>query len=377
MQSSPQQQSLHPQNQSDTLTLASGIFLSTVIAWLFSEKFAGFERALSYNLFSHGNVLSQTSDAVSFGSALMRIGIACGFATAATIAAYRVSPKLRLIVFIQLLALNLVLHLVQRTIFPQSPDQLTMPVSLAIASGSGLYFGLLSKQYKDTRLQLHAKDSALEAIHQELFESKLQLIKDDEIERRVLAADLHDQVLNDLKLLRQKASDLDSGEIGKPKEMDELIVRSMIQIREVMDSLSPAVLKHLGFVDAIEDCVRSGSDRGSYKVRFRCGIEHSEFDVFNETELTLLYRLVQESVTNICKHAKANTVKCLITADGGNLKISVIDDGKGMDISARETQSRGLKYMQQRASLIKASVVWLPGDDGKGTKVDITIAKPK
>lgn len=314
---------------------------------------------------------------VSVGSALMRTGIACGFATAATIVAYRVSHKLRWIVFIQLLALNLVLHLVQRSLFPDSPEQLNMPLSLIIASGCGLFFGFVIKQYKDTRLQLKAKDSALEAVHQELFESKLQLIKDDEVERRLLAADLHDQVLNDLKLLRERAANMDAGDEKKQKELDDLIVRSMSQIREVMDSLSPAVLKHLGFVDAIEDCIRSGSERASYKVRFRCGIDHKEFDVFNETELTLLYRLVQESVTNICKHANASTVKCIITADGGNLKITLIDDGKGMDLSAKESQSRGLKYMQQRASLIKASVLWLPGEEGKGTKVDITIAKPK
>jgi len=376
MQANPQQK-LRPQNQNDTLTLASGILASSVIAWLFSEKFIWLEQALSHNLFGQPGPSAIAAPEPSLGAALMRIGIICGFAASATVVAYKVSQKLRWIVFIQFVALNMVLHLVQKTLFPNSTDQLAMPLSLAIASGVGLIYGAFIKRTKDIRLQLKAKDSALDTIRQELLESKIQLVKDDEIERRVLAADLHDQVLNDLKMLREKASALTSIEDDKQKEMDELIVTSMNQIREVMDSLSPAVLKHLGFVDAIEDCIRSGAERAGYKVRFRSSVDPGEFEVFNEIETTLLYRLVQESVTNICKHSQATTVKCLVTADGGILKISIIDDGVGIDASARSTQSRGLRYMQQRASLINAQVLWLTGDGDKGTRVDITITKPK
>jgi signal transduction histidine kinase len=377
MQANPPQPKRRQETQSDKLTLSFGILASALIAWLFSEKFTWFERVLSQNLFGHQGISSIAASETSPGAALMRIGIICGFATASAVVGYKVSQRLRWIVFIQFLALNLVLHLVQKTLFANSNDQLAMPISLALAAGAGLGFGSFVKRLKDTRLQLIAKDSALETIRQELLQSKIQLVKDDEVERRVLAADLHDQVLNDLKLLRKKASELTSETESKITELDELIVNSMNQIREVMDSLSPAVLKHLGFIDALEDCVRSGADRADYKVRFRSSVDASEFEVFNEIETTLLYRLVQETVTNICKHANATTVKCLITADSGNLKISIIDDGVGMDASARSTQSRGLRFMQQRASLINAHVIWLPGENNKGTKVDITIAKPR
>jgi len=274
-------------------------------------------------------------------------------------------------------------------------DPLCMPMSLLLASTLGIAYGHLIKQVKDTRQQLLAKDTAIENLDSELSASNLQLIKDDETERRVLAGDLHDQVLNDLKLLRERlhnvykmqsetatgadkevpSTDKNLALESEVKEIESLIVRSMQQIREVMDSLSPAVLQHLGFVDAIEDCVRNGSERANYKVRFRCSIDHSVFDSFNQIELTLLYRLVQESINNICKHAEASVVKCTITADGDSVTISIGDDGKGMDLSNTSPQSRGLQYMRQRASIIGATVNWLPGEDNKGTIVNIR--KPK
>jgi len=323
-------------------------------------------------------------------TSMTRFGIISGFVTCGTIAGYHWSPRLRILLFAQLLALNLLLH----GILTMSGESPTMPISLFIASTVGLAYGSLIKTMKDTRQQLIAKDAAIEGLDAELSKSTLQLVKDDETERRVLAGDLHDQVLNDLKLLRERVnkipkiksgieSEIASESPGEAiieleiAEIDGLIDRSMQQIREVMDSLSPAVLQHLGFVDALEDCVRSGSERANYKVRFRCNIEHRDFDLFNQTELTLLYRLVQESVTNICKHAQATIVKCIITADGDNITIAISDDGKGMDVSNRSSQSRGLQYMRQRASIIGATINWRPGEDNKGTSVIITIRKPK
>lgn len=387
----------------DTLELSTGIVVIAVLGWLFSLQFSNCEQMVSHAVFdgifnsqdrvdSASSVASMTDR--SLGSVLMRFGITAGFATCGTIAAYQLSQSLRWVLFGQLLALNLVLH----CILLMTGESLAMPISLLISSTVGIAYGFLMKRAKDTRQKLLAKDIAIETLTSELSDSKLQLIKDDETERRVLAGDLHDQVLNDLKLIRERLSKMsklqpDSDPAAKPEddsetdkqtkrerevqEIEQLIVRSMQQIREVMDSLSPAVLQHLGFVDAIEDCVRNGSERSGYKVRFRCNIVHNEFDCFSQTELTLLYRLVQESINNICKHANASIVRCAITADGDSVTISIADDGKGMDLSKTSAQSRGLQYMRQRASIIAATVNWLPGDENKGTTVVISIRKPE
>jgi signal transduction histidine kinase len=393
------------------LVLAVGILAIAALSWLFSNQFSSLEQVVSNGMFDgftkhHSaaeTALRKPELTLSAGTLMMRFLVSLGFSSCGTIAAYQLSRPLRIVLFIQLVALNLVLH----GILSISGERLAMPISLLIASTAGMAFGYMIKETKETRQQLIAKDTVIEKLDRELVASSVQLVKDDETERRILAGDLHDQVLNDLKLLRERlkrlvkpqsqinsdssAETASSGREGvehsaksdeqafqdEVQTIDTLIVRSMQQIREVMDSLSPAVLQHLGFVDAIEDCIRNGAERADYKVRFRCSIEHGEFDVFKPIELTLLYRLVQETVTNICKHAEASVVKCTITADGDSVTITIADNGKGMSQINSSTQSRGLQYMRQRASIISATVKWLPGEDNKGTAVNITIRKPK
>jgi len=83
--------------------------------------------------------------------------------------------------------------------------------------------------------------------------------------------------------------------------------------------------------------------------------------------------LVQETVTNICKHAQADTVRGSIEQSDGRLKVVIADDGKGFDFVILNSDSRGLRFMRQRADLIGAAISWQHGDDGKGTIVEIEI----
>jgi signal transduction histidine kinase len=147
----------------------------------------------------------------------------------------------------------------------------------------------------------------------------------------------------------------------------------MREIREVMDSLSPSVLEHLGLAAAIEDCLRRGSERSNFRTRFKSRIENEDVECLSMVEKGLLYRLVQESITNICKHAGASTVRTTMEIDGDELLIRVIDDGKGIDPNMMRGDSRGVKYMRYRADLIGATIAWKPGENGKGTTVEIRI----
>jgi len=90
-------------------------------------------------------------------------------------------------------------------------------------------------------------------------------------------------------------------------------------------------------------------------------------------EQSLLYRLVQESITNICKHAGATVVRGTVEMEGEHLLIKVTDNGRGIDPAKLREDSRGVRYMRQRADLIGATIAWRPGEDGKGTTVEIRI----
>jgi signal transduction histidine kinase len=97
----------------------------------------------------------------------------------------------------------------------------------------------------------------------------------------------------------------------------------------------------------------------------------TDLTVLSMVEQSLLYRLVQESITNACKHAEASTVRTVVEMDGNHLVISVADDGKGIDKAKWRDDSRGVRYMRQRADLIGASIAWRPGEGDKGTVVEI------
>ncbi len=379
--------------RSDSLCLAIGILTIIFLGWLCSERFAEVERLIAVNFLAataqgSGNIADQP-----LVETVMNILCLSVFSFCAVVAPYKIGShsiievgrlkvKVRLVVLLQLVALNVVLHL----LLALCKYNFAMPLSLVLVSTVGTAYGALVARAKDLRTQLETKEEAVDLISGDLNQSLIQIIKDEEIDRRTLAGDLHDQVLNDLKLIREKL--LTHGKAvakeGEPnssaanrEEIDKLIVHSMQEIREVMDNLSPAVLQHLHFTEAVEDCVRKGAERSGYKVRFRCNLDRTHFDSFSTTELSLLYRLVQESVTNICKHAGATTVKCTITADGDTVRIAINDNGKGIDKNELSKESRGLRYMRQRASIIGARVAWLPGDDGVGTKVEIAMVKPK
>ena len=208
--------------------------------------------------------------------------------------------------------------------------------------------------------------------NRELLEAKLQMVKQDEIERRLLAADLHDQVLNDLKSIRNTlANYFEKPDPALATTVDELLERSMREIRDVMDSLCPFSLEILGLPAALDECLRRSAEKGGFRGKVRNSLKGNELDVLSVVELSLLYRLVQESLTNICKHAGASAVKITLDNRDGFLAIMVIDDGKGINIAALSSESRGLAYMRQRADLIGATVNWKRGEENRGTVVEI------
>jgi signal transduction histidine kinase len=243
---------------------------------------------------------------------------------------------------------------------------------LAILSGGSA--GYLQRLFWQRETKHQAQYYELVLRNRELQEARLQMVKQDEVDRRLLAADLHDQVLNDLKAIGQKVSILKANpREDTGKEIDLLLQQTMTGIREVMDSLSPAVLEHLGLPASIEDCLRRASERSGFKVRFKNSIAENDLAAVGQIEQILLYRLVQECCTNISKHAQANRVKATMEKEGEQLVIAISDDGQGIDPSVRLMESRGLRYMRQRADLIGANIAWLPGDEGKGTKVEIRL----
>lgn len=250
------------------------------------------------------------------------------------------------------------------------------PIGFFTAILGGVGCGILLRGREDRRREAESHYYELKLKNKELLETRLELLKQDEMERRILAADLHDQVLNDLKQVAQRFEKYSTEPDAENADRIRVLTNQvMSEIREVMDSLSPSVLEHLGLGAAIEDCLRRGSERAAFRTRFKSKLDSTDLDCLSMVEQGLLYRLVQESITNICKHAGASTVRATLEIEEDDmLLIRIIDDGRGIDPAKMRGDSRGLKYMRYRADLIGATIGWKPGENGKGTVVEIRIS---
>lgn len=319
-----------------------------------------------------GTLLSvhQAAGSGSGGStefSLVNFAIACLIGAAASIIG-GLSAVPRLICWLQLF----VLSLVGQWFLLSTPVQ-PRPIAFFSAIVFGGAFGYLLRLRKMHESKKQSQYMELTLRNRELQEARLQMVKQDEVDRRLLAADLHDQVLNDLKILNQKFQTYTSNPGAEAAaDIDKLVHQAMNGVRDVMDSLSPAVLEHLGFTSALEDCLRRASERsGGFKVRFKNLASEVDFTELSLIEQTLLYRLVQECGTNICKHANATIVKVSVEIADRDLLIRVVDNGKGLPSGIDAGASRGLRYMRQRGDLIGATIAWLPGENEKGTCVEI------
>ena len=216
----------------------------------------------------------------------------------------------------------------------------------------------------------------------ELIEGLLQFVTLVESERKLLAADLHDQTLSDLRELVRLARRL----FDKPEDAMSQDVRNglaklifgleaaMDEVRRAMENLSPSALDTLGFVPAIESCLSraSQSSERPFLTRLAC-LARGDDIAMSETKQLLLYRIVQEALNNISKHAQARFVEVVIMREGDSLLIRVSDDGRGITPSGDLGRARGLENMRYRARLIGAELTWLKATGRRGTVVEVRV----
>jgi signal transduction histidine kinase len=138
--------------------------------------------------------------------------------------------------------------------------------------------------------------------------------------------------------------------------------------------LRPGILDDLGLVSAIEWQVEDFKNRAQIQAEFSSTLEDRNL----ERDLsTALFRILQETLTNIIRHAQATHVKVSLTEDAGFVILTVEDNGKG--ITEREvfdSKSLGLLGIRERA-LIYGGEVQINGHKGKGTKVVVKIPLSK
>jgi signal transduction histidine kinase len=197
-----------------------------------------------------------------------------------------------------------------------------------------------------------------------------RVVAAQETERRRLARELHDetgQALTSILLGLKTVDDSIEGEAAHAAVagLRKLVVATLQDVRRLAVELRPKVLDDFGLVAALERLTESFGDQTGITVRLESSL--GEERVGSEVE-TSLYRLVQESLTNIVKHAHARAVSIVLTRKPGTIVLVVEDDGRGFDPEHTREGGFGLEGMRERVGLVGGRLQ-IEAREGAGTTI--------
>jgi len=192
-----------------------------------------------------------------------------------------------------------------------------------------------------------------------------RLVKAQEEERRTIARELHDQIgqsLSVLNILLETATDSPSRKAKHSLEEARILVSELASsVRTIALDLRPAMLDDLGLLPALLWFFDRYRNQANLHIDFKhTGLQ----DPFEPDVNTTTYRVVQEALTNVVRHAGVNQVTVSARADGHTLLLNIADKGKGFDVeSLAIDRSTGLSGMRERVQLLsgKLTVESIPG----------------
>jgi PAS domain S-box-containing protein len=209
-----------------------------------------------------------------------------------------------------------------------------------------------------------------------------QLMQAQEGERKMISRELHDTVAQDLSVAKMECDLIYAEQLNKRlpeaqriKEISEALQKTILGVRNMAYDLRPPVLEELGLVETIYRLCEDFAQMWGLPVDFQsAGLKNLKLDYDIQINL---YRLVQEGLSNIRKHAAASRVTLKLAAAFPNIILRIEDNGRGFDVQKREAvagqeKRMGLRSMQERATLLNGEMK-LQSKPGQGTKVSIKL----
>jgi signal transduction histidine kinase len=199
------------------------------------------------------------------------------------------------------------------------------------------------------------------------------LLSAQEEERKRISRELHDETGQALMVIRLYLGMLESSVTArsaraKIRETLEVVDRTIEGIRRIIGRLSPLVLQELGLIAAVRKEAKDLAKSAGVKARVSVS---PEFGRLPATLETAIYRVVQEALHNVAKHANANTVTIDMTREGNAVRLLIEDDGLG--ISPRTKSSRqtfGMAGMHERIGNLGGKMK-VTSSRGKGTRIEV------
>lgn len=232
--------------------------------------------------------------------------------------------------------------------------------------------------YKQRQAEQKVAMQELQAeMQRQLLESSLEV---QEVERRRIAKDLHDEVgamlsvtkMSFNQLLKKLNTSAELTEHGKSTK--EFLEESISQVRRISRELVPSTLEDFGLMSAIDEFIQKIHIASGVLFIFNHeGIEENQrFD--KKIELTI-YRIAQELVNNALKHAEAEEITLKLMAQGNKIIFIFTDNGKGFDLAAVKKDPKsglGLRNIESRLSVVNGTFT-IKSSIGQGTNTKIEI----
>ena len=211
----------------------------------------------------------------------------------------------------------------------------------------------------------------LDRLEKERRDAGAHALQAQEDERQRLARGLHDEVgqsmtaiLLQLKRLAANASPEQRTELA---EAQEVVKTSLDDVRRLAQELRPELLDHLGLASALAEL--AGGFEQSTHARVQRQLERDLPPLDPQAEL-VLYRVTQESLTNVARHAQASQVLLSLERGQGSVVLRVIDNGQGFE--PEHVEGGGLRGIRERALIVGGAVAIKPGPDG-GVEVRLEV----
>jgi len=224
-------------------------------------------------------------------------------------------------------------------------------------------------------LERDAKERALHSLAR-----RLQRVRDEEQAR--IARELHDefgQVLTALRIGLQsvRAAVAASAPVDEPllrrvEHLSQVVDHTFELVRKIASELRPPLLDHLGLPEALRLHLASFEKASGLRATLECDGDADDVDA---DSAFAAFRICQEALTNVGRHAAAKTVRVRLAGDGDDLVVEVMDDGRGFDLStAVPPTSLGILGMQERAAASGGTLDVRSGP-GQGTRVKLRIPR--
>jgi PAS domain S-box-containing protein len=222
-----------------------------------------------------------------------------------------------------------------------------------------------------------------EKIRRHGIEQKIKsyaIINGQEKERKRVAAEIHDGIGQMLTSLRMKLEQIeDRNEAPDPEVLmvNHMLTRLITETRRICSDLLPSVLEDFGLHSAIEDLVKTCKD-ADRQLDFLLDTNLRQTKLSRELEISV-YRILQEGLNNVIKHAQASRVEIYIDDSGEYLNLMIKDNGKGFYYDSQQLHLKnlarkmnGIRGMKERAELLGGTFT-ISAEPGKGAIIELEI----